>query len=57
MTEEEKEKRKTECKKMRPKIVKMHPGTSRMALNYLSSGNGTIPYEVITRFDLLDIEP
>ena len=26
-------------------------------LNYLSTGKGTIPYEMITRYDFLDISP
>ena len=26
-------------------------------LNYLSTGKGTIPYEMITRYDSLDISP
>lgn len=28
-----------------------------MDINYFASGKGTIPYEMITRFDSLDIKP
>ena len=64
MTEEEKQKIKTPCKKiigkdqiLSQKFLSCTQGDQEWVLNYLSSGKGTVPYEMITRFDSLDIVP
>ena len=64
MTETEKQNIKFECKKFinnnRKLILKFPSSTQEeqeWILNYLSLGKGTIPYEIITRFNSLDIRP
>ena len=64
MTEEEKEAVKTECKKFilnGPRLAKKFNERTEedqeWVLAYFSSGKGVISYEMITRFDSLDILP
>ena len=64
MTDKERVAAKTECKKfilkdenLAKKIELCSEEDQEWILNYLSSGKGTIPYEIITRFDSLDIAP
>ena len=64
MAETEKQNIKFECKKFinsnRKLILKFSSSTQEeqeWILNCLSLGKGTIPYEIITRFDSLDIRP
>ena len=64
LTDKEKNDISRECEK----FLRIHPKLSEILLflteeekkwihNYLSSGKGTIPYELITEFDSLDIVP
>ena len=64
MTEQEKESIRNECEKfikndqkLNKKFYKCTIEDREWILNYLFSGKGVIPYEMITRFDLLDIAP
>ena len=64
MTDKEKLAVKTECEKfilkdenLAKKVELCSEEDQEWILNYLSSGKGTIPYEIITRFDSLDIAP
>ena len=63
MMETEKQKIKTQCRKFISKDQKLNHNFLSCAqkdqegvLNYLSPGKGTIPYDMITRFDSLDIK-
>ena len=64
MTDEERFCVKKECKKfiendpkLNVKFQKCSDVEKELILDYLSSGKGVISYEMITRFDLLDIAP
>ena len=64
MTEQEKKSIRNECEKfikndqkLNKKLYKCTIEDRDWILNYLFSGKGVIPYEMITRFDLLDIAP
>ena len=59
VTDKEKQCVKNECKKFIIKHTKLNKKCSvdsqEWVLNYLSSGEGVIPYEMLNRFDSLDI--
>ena len=59
VTDKEKQCVKNECKKFIIKDAKLNKKCSvdsqEWVLNYLSSGEGVIPYEMLNRFDSLDI--
>ena len=64
MTDEERSNIKKECKKfiesdskLNFKFQKCSDVDQEQVLNYLSSGKGVIPYEMITRYNSLDIGP
>ena len=64
MTDQERLSIKKECKKFIRKDTKLNEKLKKCSvkeqewvLNYLSAGKGVIPYEMITRFDSLDIAP
>ena len=64
MTDKEKLAVKTECKKfilkdesLSIKINLCAQDDQEWVLNYLSTEKGTIPYEIITRYNSLDISP
>ena len=64
MTDQEKQCKKKECEKfiksdtkLKEKFKKYSLEDCEWILNRLSSGKGVIPYEMITRFDPLDIAP
>ena len=64
LTEQEKSTISRECEKFKknyPKLSKKYLSCTeeeqKWILNYLSTGKGTIPYEMITRYDSLDIVP
>ena len=64
MTDEERERVKNECKtfisrdpKLDEKFKVCSEDDQEWVLKYLSSGKGVVPYEMITRFDSLDISP
>ena len=64
MTEQEKESIRNECEKLIKNnqrlnkiFYKCTTEDREWILNYLFSGKGVIPYEMITRFDLLNIAP
>ena len=64
MTDKEKLNLKKECKKfiesnskLNFKFQKCSDVDQEWILNYLSSGKGVISYEMITRYDSLDIAP
>ena len=43
--------------KLSKKIINLAKTDQEWVLNYLSSGKGTIPYELISGFDSLNISP
>ena len=64
MMETEKQNIKAQCwkfinknQKLNQKFLSCTQKDQEWVLNYLSSGKGIIPYEMITRFDWLDIKP
>ena len=64
LTDQEKSSIAIECKKLTksdPKLAKNYLACTeeeqKWILNYVSTGKGTIPYEMITRYDSLDIAP
>ena len=43
--------------KLSEKVLLWSEEKQKWVLNYLSTGKGTIPYEIITEYDSLDINP
>ena len=56
MMDTEKQKIKTQDQKLNQNLLSCTQKDQERVLNYLSSGKGTIPYDMITRFDSLDIK-